>query len=169
MHESALWAWGTPIGLGVLGASAGLVLLAAPPDFLAAAAGAGAFLGSVFFVAVFLSCAFALQIYRRRGVSIPLSGTAPLAGSRVGPRGLDASPLVASASSALALFAFFAAPFALDLSRGVPLDEQGALLLLVVVPLLAAAVSGAGALVLAGGVERYRAQHGLRHAPGRRS
>ena len=140
MEESTLWAAGTVGGLAVLGASAGVAVALAdaftPPLFAAA-----------LFVAMFLACGMAMQLYRR---------------------GLDHSTLVGGLAGGLCVFAFFAAPVAVSVASGDPYDDLAGVATLLVVPaLVAGGVSAGGTLFLASGVRRYREKNGMVHAPGR--
>lgn len=137
MEESTLWAVGTVGGLTVLGASAGAAIVLT--DTFSPVAFA-----VTLFLAIFLSCGFAMQLYRR---------------------GLDYSVLVGGLAGFLSVFAFFAAPVAVSLAQGVTYELQGLLLLLVVPPLVTGASAAFGTLFLMGGVKRYRAKHGMVHAP----
>lgn len=137
MEESSLWAWGTILGLTVLGGSAGAA-------FVLTGIFDGAVFAAVLFAAMFLSCGMAMQLYRR---------------------GQDYSTLVGGLSGGLSVLAFFAVPIAASGLQGGVLDVQGVAMLLVVAPLVTGGLSAAGTLFLASGVRRYRARHGLRHAP----
>jgi hypothetical protein len=137
MDESDLWTFGVPAGLALLGGAGGALGLALGVS----AAGFAA----AFFVATFLASGLAMQLYRR---------------------GSDRAVLVGSVSGALSMLAFFAVPIGASAATGVgDVDEAAAVMLLVVAPLAAGGIAGAGTLVLTDGVRRYRAQHGMRHAP----
>lgn len=144
MDDAIAWAAGTVGGLTLLGAAGGLGLLVAPPALLATEGGAEGAIGAAFFVAVFVACGLAMQIFRR---------------------GKPWSALVGASAAGLALLAFFGAPFAIDAARGDAVPARDALVLMLVLPTLAALVAAAGTLLLADGVKRYRAKHGLAHAP----
>lgn len=137
VQESTLWATGTVAGLAILGASAGSAVVLTsqltPASF-----------ASALFIAIFLSCAFAMQLYRR---------------------GLDHSTLVGGLAGFASVFAFFAAPSAANLAQGYTVDLAGLATLLVVPALVAGAISAGGTLFLARGVRQYREKHGLVHAP----
>ncbi|MFA5861701.1 MAG: hypothetical protein WDA16_08395 [Candidatus Thermoplasmatota archaeon] len=137
MEESTFWTWGTIGGMTMLGASAGVTVLLA-------GAVTPAELGALFFVSTFVTCGLSMQLYRR---------------------GLGHSTFVGAASGALAVLAFFVPPTLEALGHGHSIDRQAALMLLLVAPLTAGALSGAGTLLLANGVKRYRAQNGMTHAP----
>ena len=137
VRESTLWAWGSVIGLTVLGAAAGAAVI------LTERFSANAFAG-VIFAALFLSCGMAMQLYRR---------------------GQDYSTLVGALCGALSVFAFFAAPILVGLLEGKSMETTGAAILLIVAPLTAGAIAAAGTLFLASGVKRYRVKHGRIHAP----
>jgi hypothetical protein len=137
VQESTLWAVGTVAGLAVLGASAGAAVVLT--DGLTPAAFA-----ALLFADVFLASGFAMQLYRR---------------------GHDDSTLVGGLAGFLGTFAFFAAPVAVDLARGLAFAQADLALLLVVPALVSGALAAGGTLFLASGVRRYRARHGPRHAP----
>lgn len=128
------------LSLAVLGASAGLVVFVQTEGTFAAG-----HLVAVFFVATFVASAMGAQMYRR-----------DLAGS----------VLVGAAAGASGVLAFFAAPFYWLTRVGFEPPAPGVLgVFLIVAPLVEAALAGGGALFLREGVRRYRARHGLVHAP----
>lgn len=136
MDEPAAWWIALLVGLPLLGASAGTLVALGAWHYTPAA------LAGTFFVAAFLSSGLALQAYRRA---------------------LGRPELLAGASGGLGVLAFFGA--ALALGPGVDADPLAALVLLGAAPVAAGAIAAAGASVLAKGVDRYRAEHGMRHAP----
>lgn len=147
MDESRLWVAGSVAGLFLLGAVAGSTVGVAPPAFAATAVGARVFLALSIFLVVFLACAFALQIYRRR--------------SRFGSRDVRLAVATAALSAWSAAFAFFGAPLAAQGGATTP----EIIAFLVAAPLLAGALSAGGTAFLARGVDKYRAAHGMAHAP----
>lgn len=135
MRAESVWTAASVSGMLVLGLAGGLVV--------AARGSLSAFgFASAFFVAIFVSSALALQLYRRS---------------------LGAPVLVGAVAGGVSMLAFVAAP--LWIHRGPGLDLQGAAILLSVAPLAAGAFSAGGTLFLARGVDQYRARHGSRHAP----
>lgn len=135
MEESTLWTVGSLLGCALLGAAGGALVLA--QGSLTEAQFAAAM-----FVAMFVGPAMGLQLYRR---------------------GLGKATATAGACGALAVLAFFAIP--VGASFGPDTDLGAISLFLVVAPMVAGAVSAGGALFLARGVDRYRSEHGLKHAP----
>jgi hypothetical protein len=125
--------------LGVLAAAAGATMR------LAGDLGMGE-LVAVLFVATFLGSASATQLFRR---------------------GLPGSTLLGALAAGTAVLAYFAFPFLALSTLGVltPPDAHAMATFLVVAPLVAAALGAMGAIVLQQGVRRYRAKHGLVHAP----
>lgn len=99
-------------------------------------------LAGALFVAIFSGAALGSQLYRR---------------------GLGRPTFVAAACAFLAMSAFFAVP--LLLREGPPPAAYELLTLLVMAPLIAGASAAGGAAFLARGVDEYRAEHGLVHAP----
>lgn len=135
MEESTLWTSGSLLGCALLGAAGGAIVLA--QGSLTEAQFAAAM-----FVAMFVGSAMGLQLYRR---------------------GLGLASATAGGSAGLAVLTFFAVPIGASFGPGT--DLAAASLFLVVAPLVAGAVAAAGALLLARGVDRYRSEHGLKHAP----
>jgi hypothetical protein len=130
------------VGLAVLGASAGVATLVSQDGNIS-----GAELVLLFFLATFLAAAMGAQMYRRD---------------------LEGSTLVGALAGGLAVLSFFAVPFFVLTLNGFEAPSARVMtMFLGVAPFVAFAVSGAGTLVLAGGVRRYRERHGMAHAPGR--
>lgn len=131
----------TLAGLGAVGAVAGLNafwLRWLGPTSLVLVIAAG----------VLVAPLLAVQLYRRHGRAALAVG-------------------LGAASGALALLAFFGAPF---LRWALPsgfqgVDLEAVTLALLVFPLGTGAFAGLGTLILVDGVRRYRARHGLVHAP----
>lgn len=128
------------VGLAILGASAGVTILVNQE---------GEFhngeLVALLSFSTFLSAVMGAQMYRR-----------DLAGST----------LVGALAGALSVMSFFAVPFYVMTQFGYePPTRQVLTMFVVIAPLIAFAISGAGTMVLAGGVRRYRAEHGMVHAP----
>jgi len=137
MQESTLWAVTSVAGLTVLGGSAGAAVVLT--DHLSPAAFA-----ATMFAAIFLACGFAMQLYRR---------------------GHDYATLVGGLAGFLGTFAFFATPTAVDLAQGQSFPAADLAMLLIVPALAAGALCAGGTLFLMRGVKRYRAKHGMIHAP----
>lgn len=137
MQESTLWAVGTVAGLAVLGASAGAAIVL-PGSFTPAA------FAAIMFGGIFLASGLAMQLYRR---------------------GHDYAVLVGGLSGFLGMFLFFATPIGVMLARGDGMPMGDVSLLLVVPALATGGAAAGGTLFLAHGVKRYRAKHGLVHAP----
>lgn len=137
MQESTAWTLGILVGLPLLAASAGATLIASGLAF------GNIEFAALLFLAVFLAAGLALQVYRRD---------------------LGRPTYLAAGASALAVFAFFAAALWVGAGEG-GVDARAAWLLLLAAPLAAGGIAGAGALVLARGVDAYRQEHGRIHAP----
>ena len=144
MRRDLAWGLGAVGGLAALGGAVGGTLWAASPSVLATAGGTAAVGGAWFAVATFVGPALGLQLYRR--------GFAP-------------STAVSAAAAGAGVLAFEAAPLALALVTGVPLEGLRLVRGLVLEPLAAAGVAAAGARFLARGVRSYRAKHGIGQAP----
>ena len=127
-------------GLVVLGASAGVTVLVNQEGSFSMGQ-----LVALFFCGIFLASAMGAQMYRR-----------DLAGS----------VLVSALSGGLALLAFFGVPFWLLTYYGFEAPSPRVMgTFLLVVPLVAFGLSGAGAMFLVEGVKRYRSRFGMLHAP----
>ena len=147
MEDATLWTWCSLLGLFVLGGAVAAAFWAAPPSFTRTAAGATTLLGGLVFVDLFLASALGAQVYRRGG------------------RG---APLVGAGSGALFVLGFFGTILGIGAWQdgGLrSLDVPAAVIFLAVAPVMLAALSAGGTLFLADGVRRYRAEHGLKHAP----
>jgi hypothetical protein len=135
MDRSTAWTLALPAGMAAAGAAVGTAWLRL-----------GTFrepqLAGLLAVAVVLACGFALQMYRR---------------------GMPRAVLAGGLGAGCAILGFFGAPIALAWNGGV--DAAAALLFIVLLPLVAAGTAAGGTAYLARGVDRYRAQHGMAHAP----
>lgn len=122
---------------------AGLAVLGAAGGLWVLAAGGfdEAQFAAALFVALFVSSVMGAQLYRRS---------------------LGQPVLVAGLAGGAGMLAFFAAPLWLIRDEVAP---RGAFMLLAIAPLVTGALSAAGALFLARGVDRYRREHGMVHAP----
>lgn len=128
------------VGLGVLGASAGVAVLVSQEGNIS-----GTDLVLLFFLSAFLSSAMGAQMYRRD---------------------LGGSTLVGALAGGLSVLAFFAVPFLVLTYHGFePPTPRVMSMFLGVAPLVTFGISGIGTMVLAGGVRRYREKHGMVHAP----
>lgn len=135
MDESTLWTWGVPVGMATLGLAGGGLMLATEAFTMPAMVAA-------LFVDLFVASALAVQVHRR---------------------GLGRPTLVGGLAGGIGILAFFLVPLWPPFAAGA--DVAGEVTLLVFAPLVAGALSAGGSLFLARGVDRYRAEHGLVHAP----
>lgn len=128
------------LGLTILGASAGVSLLVNHEGAVS-----NGELIAVLAFAPFLSAIMGAQMFRR-----------DMAGST----------LVGGLAGALSVMAFFALPFLVLVQFGYDAPSPHVMtMFLGIAPMVSFAISSAGTLLLAGGVRRYRAEHGLKHAP----
>jgi hypothetical protein len=128
------------VGLTVLGASAGVAVLVSQEGIVT-----GSELVALFVVAMFLASVMGAQMYRRD---------------------LEGSTLVGALAGGLSVLAFFAVPFYVLTTFGYAAPSARVVgMFLGVAPIIAFGMSGAGTMVLAGGVKRYRERFGMVHAP----
>jgi hypothetical protein len=134
-----------PLALAILGTLGVLAAAAGAAVRLAGDLSMGE-LVALLFVATFLASASATQLYRRA---------------------LPGSTLLGALAGAWSVLAYFAAPFFLLPALGILTapDAHAISTFMVVAPLVCAALSAMGTLVLQQGVRRYRARHGLVHVP----
>ena len=148
MQESTVWTWGTLSGLALFGATLAGAIYAAPPAFIQTQVGAESFLAGLLFFILFLAPALAMQLYRR---------------------GHDHSTLVGGLGGAAFTFTFFGSIVAMSSVQAAgQLDVGASIMFVIVAPLIVGGLSASGTLYLARGVERYRAENGLKHAPAQR-